>query len=176
MGGAASRLVRREIDVAVTQVGELLLPEHCEEIVLLGRDLPRALEDVEQRHELVALELLEEAQLANPVLVHHPRDVVRRLLRLVQHRLAVPLELRFRHIEHQLVRDLPDGRERRACDFKRAQVRGVVVQIELVGPRRLYQGLEHLLDESARKRRFGPTGLLGRSRNGRKGHSGKVLS
>src|SRR4030095_16648232 len=76
----------------------------------------------------------------------------------------------------QLVRYFPDGSKRRACVVERAQVRGIVMQIELVGSRRLDENLEHLGDESARERRIGPTRLLGRSRNGRKRHSGNVLS
>ncbi len=56
-----------------------------------------------------------------------------------QHRLAVPPEFRLGDVEHQLVRHFPDGRERRAGDIERAQVRGIVVQIELVGPGRLHE-------------------------------------
>src|SRR3982751_4255167 len=44
-----------------------------------------------------------------------------------------------------------------------------------MGSCRLDENFEHLFDESARKGRLGPTRPLGRGRNGRKRHSGKVL-
>src|SRR4051812_4715856 len=45
-----------------------------------------------------------------------------------------------------------------------------------MGSCRLNENFEHLFDESARTGRLGPTRPLGRGRNGRKRHSGNVLS
>ena len=85
--------VEAEVDEPVAQVRELLLPEHREEIVLLRRRLAHALEDLEQRDDLLRLDPLQEGQLADAVLVEASTARLSDAVRLVEDGTPLPAEL-----------------------------------------------------------------------------------
>ena len=139
------RGVETDVDIAVPDERELVLPEQREQIVFVAA-LPHLRDDLHQRNDLLALDAARELQLAQPILIEDPRQRVDALFRLGHDGVAVPQDLRVRDLEQQFVGLGPDRRERCLQDLERLQVRRIVLEIQELRANRPGQQPQHFLD------------------------------
>src|SRR5215213_10549284 len=132
------------------QVCEISLPEHRDEIVLVGGPLPRPLDDLEELDYFALFESFRDSNLANAILIEEPCEIVRRLSGAViaVDRSVEPANLALGERQQELVRFRPDRREPAPQAVNRAAVNRIVREIELMCARSLGDEPNQLLDRS----------------------------
>ena len=121
--------IHSQILVAIARVGEIGFPEHCEEVVFIGRCLTSPLENPKKRDDFLVLEAFEELQLANPILEAEPGEAVRALARLREYDVVVPQDFRLGERERQLIDVRPDCGESAAERVERAFIDRIVREV-----------------------------------------------
>jgi hypothetical protein len=125
------------VAIRVRQAGEIGLPQHRDQVVVVDRGFLRPADDVEEPHDFRILDAFGEAQFADAVLVEQPGEAVRGFHRVGEHREAGPLQIRFGDAEGQFIAGDPDVGEPVPQRVERAFVHRIVRRVELLRADRL---------------------------------------